>query len=618
MTFFTKSIKTLLLVLATAQVMNAQIFTEDFEAGIPANWTVDAVWAHGNTDEVSSQYFSPPEHSLFMIANDDALGGTADPIQILAYTDAIDLTTTSTGEAYLSFEAYFRNGDYQGDETARALVSVDGGNTWEEVANLGGDDNVWQVINADLTAYVGNEVLIAFEYNDGGSWNYGFAFDDVSVFAENPGLPVDLRTNTYYSMPSSMITPVDQEKEILLLADFQNIGIEDQEGVVLDVTIENAAGDVVHSDQIEFGTLQVDSLAENQLFAPFTPTEQGFYKGTYSISSTNDDLDPSNNSVSFNFIASDTTYANELYIEAATGTELDMFLGQATFINPAIFPADVPRQWGMGNIFNVKNGAGKFVRYVSAVFNAQSAACAGETITFSLYEWVDENSDNNPQASELVIAGITPYTLQGNEEGLTTVQFSDILTAEDVELKDNTTYILMWEYLNNSSDEATDVSLTVAAFDDEIFFGTYGATIDNTGELDLNSCIVYAEDNSGISGQDLSAFSVTGVTYSPVLRMSVGEQIITDNTVDLPSTFETKIFPLPAQDFVNLELIFEENVSDLNIQITSEEGKVLRSMDLNNVKNQTVEFNVSDLAKGVYFFNINTEFGSRAKLFIVQ
>ena len=295
--------------------MSAQIYSEDFEAGVPADWTIDAIWAYGNTDEISSQSFAPPAHTTFLTANDDGLGDDADPIQILAYTGAIDLTTTSTGEAFLSFEAYFINGDYQANETAKALISIDGGNNWDELLDLAGDENFWQAINVDITSYIGNEVLIAFEYNDGGSWNYGFAFDDVSIFEENPGLPVDLRANTYFSMPSSMITPVDQDKEILLLADFQNIGIEDQEGVLLEVTIENEAGEIVHSDQIDFGTLLVDSLAENQLFESFTPTEQGFYKGTYTISSTNDDLDPTNNSVSFNFIASDSTYANELFID---------------------------------------------------------------------------------------------------------------------------------------------------------------------------------------------------------------------------------------------------------------------------------------------------------------
>ena len=95
MTFFTKTIKTLLLVLVSVQLTNAQIYTQDFEAGQPAEWTFGENWAYGDAATLSSQYFDMPDNTAFMAINDDALQSAVNDYVSLAYSEPIDLTNSS-------------------------------------------------------------------------------------------------------------------------------------------------------------------------------------------------------------------------------------------------------------------------------------------------------------------------------------------------------------------------------------------------------------------------------------------------------------------------------------------------------------------------------------------
>ena len=158
-------------------MINAQVFQEDFEGGIPAGWAVDGGWVHGTSNTVSSQYFNPPAHTQFMAVNDDGAGQGVNTSGRVVTTpiDLMDLESP-----FVTFEAYFVNGDYQGaDERALVEVSNDDGATWTEVASLNASN--WAVQYIPLLDYVGETVLLSFTYDDGGGWNFGFCFDNVAV-----------------------------------------------------------------------------------------------------------------------------------------------------------------------------------------------------------------------------------------------------------------------------------------------------------------------------------------------------------------------------------------------------------------------------------------------------
>lgn len=165
--------------------LNAQYFSEDFEAGVPAGWEVTGNFSLTDAATISSQYFTVPEHTQFMGTNDDALGAGNDGSGRIT-TGVIDLTAV-TGDVVISMESFFINGDYQGDdETAKIYASTDMGATWEEVADV--PPSQWGRVGV-LFPYAGQEVMVAFEYADGGGWNYGWCIDDILI-EDAPGREV--------------------------------------------------------------------------------------------------------------------------------------------------------------------------------------------------------------------------------------------------------------------------------------------------------------------------------------------------------------------------------------------------------------------------------------------
>ena len=186
--------KTLLSILSMFLVVasiSAQYYTEDFEGGIPADWTVENEWKIGTSSSHSSQYFKPPEHTMFMCVNDDNLGnGNSGDGRIIS--GSIDLSG-SADDIIVQHQAYFINGDFQGaDETAKVLVSTDDGATWDEVSSLPAYGGEWGNARADISSYSGQTIKLAFEYLDGNQWNYGYCVDDIQI-VDAPARDISLR-----------------------------------------------------------------------------------------------------------------------------------------------------------------------------------------------------------------------------------------------------------------------------------------------------------------------------------------------------------------------------------------------------------------------------------------
>jgi hypothetical protein len=156
-------------------------YSEDFENGLPADWTISGEWVLTDAAGISSQYFQPAAHTMFLGFNDDAVvNGTGQNGRVT--TGPIDLTAV-TGTKVITFESFFPNGDFQGlDETARISVSTDSGATWTELSNLEVSGFEWLPATVVLPdAYTGQIIHLAFDYDDGNQWNYGWCIDDIVI-----------------------------------------------------------------------------------------------------------------------------------------------------------------------------------------------------------------------------------------------------------------------------------------------------------------------------------------------------------------------------------------------------------------------------------------------------
>lgn len=180
--------KTLLLASAAlfAGSVSAQILSEDFEGGaLPSGWGVttnatDGGWSVGTSGSIGSQFFPMDGNATnFAGTNDDACN--CDKGDDFLYSAAVDLTSQS-GAVYLQYNQYYFDANYQGaQEVGTVEVSTNGGTSYSVLSTMTGLGE-WSMVTMDLSAYAGQNIMIAFRYNDGGGWTYGMGIDDVSVF----------------------------------------------------------------------------------------------------------------------------------------------------------------------------------------------------------------------------------------------------------------------------------------------------------------------------------------------------------------------------------------------------------------------------------------------------
>lgn len=235
-----KNIFTFLFVCAVSLTAFAQ-FTEDFEGDISGTWTLDAAWVLGTSTDIASEYFNPPAHTTYISVNDD---GAGNGVNLSGYAVS-PLITVPTDMNAITFQYFFIDGDYNGDdETAKVLVSTDGVN-FAEIANLAqstANGNVdWTDGFASVADYAGMEVYIAFGYDDGQGWNYGFCIDDIAF--DN----VESNIVSITSAASSCLASTFVGNTVDGLINISNTGVAALTDIELAVTVDGTTENVTVS-----------------------------------------------------------------------------------------------------------------------------------------------------------------------------------------------------------------------------------------------------------------------------------------------------------------------------------------------------------------------------------
>lgn len=186
----------LTLILLLGRISFAQtILSADFESGQPAGWTItsnatDGGWKFGTNTQLQSTYFPIAAHTHMAASNDD----NCDCDKSVDYLITPVMDFSSYSYVFMSFDYYFFNAFYGAQEVATIEASTDGGATWAVVSTLAGS-NPWSTLTVNLSAYAGqSNVQIAFHYNDGGGWLYGWALDNVSVYVPVAGTDISVTT----------------------------------------------------------------------------------------------------------------------------------------------------------------------------------------------------------------------------------------------------------------------------------------------------------------------------------------------------------------------------------------------------------------------------------------
>lgn len=233
----------------SCSILQAQtvLVQENFDAGVlPDGWSqqtlsTDGGWLNGTNGELSSAYWNIAPHGQMIATNDDG----CDCDKSADYLIMPELDLSGVDNAILAFSTYFDGGTYQGiTEGAFIEYSLDGGESWTLLETLmGTDDGAWDFEVVSLADLLGQgAVHIAFRYNDGGGWLYGWALDDVAVL-EPGGLDLAL---TALALDELVFAPTQAE----LAGSVVNLGAD----TIYSYTIAWSAGG-------ESGQTTVDGVA---------------------------------------------------------------------------------------------------------------------------------------------------------------------------------------------------------------------------------------------------------------------------------------------------------------------------------------------------------------------
>lgn len=304
-----KNFFTFLFLVSFTAISFAQ-FSEDFEGDL-STWTVDPAWVQGDANAISSQYFNPPAHTTFISVNDDAPGPGVD---LAGYAISPAFMMPDAETILLTFEYYFIDGDYGADETAKVYVSTDGGASLIEVADLAGTNGNWGMGQVNLAEYAGLEIHIAFGYDDGTGWNYGFCVDDVDVdeaiIPDFGAAALDGITTCFES------TYVGNEVGGLILV--SNPGLNNINSLELAVTVD---GTTANETVTGLDIAALGGTGTVQLTSPIL-VGSGTTNVSVEILSINGETDPdaSDNTVEFSVSGNEFATDRGVFVEEATGT----------------------------------------------------------------------------------------------------------------------------------------------------------------------------------------------------------------------------------------------------------------------------------------------------------
>ncbi len=164
----------------TTQELDDILLSEDFEGGLPGDWTVvDGGDGTGDSWFVATFAFGGLTPQYMMVSSDIA-GSDAGRLEEELRTPSF--STLGYNSVTLSFDQHFYfNG---GNDFAAVDVSIDGGTNWTNVVTYTASVEEAPTL-VDLTDYASNEadVMVRFRYDDGGDWALHWLIDNVTVDA---------------------------------------------------------------------------------------------------------------------------------------------------------------------------------------------------------------------------------------------------------------------------------------------------------------------------------------------------------------------------------------------------------------------------------------------------
>lgn len=607
-----KSILTALLL--WAGMLNAQqpvpFWSQDFAGGFPAGWTTtDAsnqgvlwTWCSnptaGNSEAGCSPIFddglnlqipfqATTATNGFMTLDSDQAGQLPTNHKSRLTTPVIDCSGKPV--VFIKFQTHA--GRYVVDLADGALLQVsnDGGTTWTDFFVFPDFRERWtknpEEPVIDISAVAGGKSNVRLRWQWEGNFEYYWNIDDVQLFNQNPTARHNISLGEFFYPASSFASPVSQiaADTFGFYAYLSNKGLNTQTNVTLKAWVEDEVGTVIYADSVVVPALApgvVDSaIFLNNVYAP--ELSVGLYFVRYSVRADSVDQRPTDNAGASPFVVTDFTFSKENQPSVATRTSQDI-------------------GWSVGNNYRITSGLlEKYVaKTASFSFGTTEAELPIASVTGSVTLF--KVNDDVPASfagfdrtqffsGSLTWVGLADYVAPaGIQNGdLQTVDLLDLTTgAPGIELESGARYFLMISY-------GDDVKKTNHFFNKDIKY------------VDVVSSMVFTDQ------WYLAGF---GNDYAAVMRMDIALATSTDVKALPDNTLS--IFPNPVNDMVRLKVDFNK-ATDATITIAQLDGRVIRYENREGLTNETLSYQLPNLAAGTYLARIATKEGTKTKKFVV-
>ena len=482
---------------------------------------------------------------------------------------------------------------------------------------------------------------------------YFYALDEVSIIATPDkevaiARPTEGTTlgNSYstfivsnnFFMPLSQVNATDSAQfgYGVKVVDNGTLGVTANDGLYLDINIElNNAGTwtTAHSERVSITQdLTEDDLVLGTLANNWVPTQVGEYRVTYTLGFENaTDAFEDNNSHSHIFNITENYFSK---VPTYTSGVRTGFPAATQSIFPAASGSNKIAAFEYGSMyFFPSNNTNTQYKIDSIAYTARymSSASMGTNynnkVTIAVKKFQDADQDGRinraHSAGELAIQGLiidsilaVPSATGQQEFAQMATNVLDVYTEEQLILEADEFYWVGFVLENASG--LTDASGKYLTYSP----GGYNFQTARNVNYGLNVATNIAVPTPirvreiAANGSEVSDEWNT-IGFGPDVVPSIG-LYISENTVsvkDIAAINQFNIFPNPTADVLNVTLGLEE-ATKAQIIMTDVTGRVVRLQVLEQVQNETVDFNVADLSAGVYFISVKTNKGVSTQRFV--
>lgn len=578
---------------------NAQnvIWSEDFAGGqIPAGWTntdasgqLSTVWEWKVSSSIwmSSPFMSPTAANGFVTFDSGTPGFLSSPHDVRLTTSAIDCSSLSTVVAKFSNQYAY---DEQPSQTWLG-VSTDGTSFsyFPILLNLPSDeiDVTEQVEEVDISAVAAGESTVYLQFRWLANYEYAWSIDDIKIQDMLTSVLPNNLAIADYLLPNAHQIPIRQLDTIFFDAEIENVGINTQTNVQVEAKVTNSMNQDVFSEIVTLNNIVSSTNTVNANFNNVllpNALQTGTYTLSYTITQDSIDNDSTDNQAIFDFIISDTTFAID------DGDDLRLFAGGTGNLNAG--------SYGLANYYYIPNDSSIATSVTFAVHNA--FAVQNETVDFFLYQVdidgdgdLDNNGDNVFNSADVTshVVAFANYTFTGFEQEaeLINVPLENFLNPNDeIQLMENGNYLVYFEY-NGSN-------LMLVSVDKPINYN-------NVTTIGVN----IVTDTWALGGLPNG--------FLAILRLHIADIGTSTQNVLNPTAFS--ITPNPASEILYVDIDLEKISENTMITILDVNGKVVQRERLKNIQQKILQYNIAQLSVGIYFINIQTEYGSRTEKLII-